>query len=174
MPIAVQPLSSTAFASLIWELDLNGNASALFGPNPLNPSTPTVEGEQILGRLASVLSLLRTKVIPRVFNSLNTSQITVLHRTLSRVSDDPLGKQFVVVAETIYAVVSGPTTESLQRGLLDVSDYEVLIPAHTLDSPLTEEDAIRIDGLDYDIVGIQGHPKIPSPVAYRYWCKRIA
>lgn len=168
---AFHPLSSTAFSALIWELETD--AESVFGDSPIGATVPSVESELALGRLASVLSFLREKVVPRVLNSLNTSQITVIHRSEASVAGDPLGKQYISVEETIYAVVSGPTTETLARGLLDVSDYEVLISAHTLDSPLTEEDTIRIDGLDYDIVGIQSYPKMPGAVAHRYWCKRL-
>ena len=175
MPQSVQPWSSAAFSSLIWEID--NNASAVFGASPINTSTtePTEpEVEMALGRFASALAFLREKVVPRVINSLNTSQITVIHRSEGAVAGDALGVARSETEEDIYAVISGPTTESLERGLLDVSDYEVLIPSHTLDAPLTEEDAIKIDNIDYDVVGIQAHPKVPDPVAYRYWCKRAA
>lgn len=174
MALSVQPLSSAAFSSLIWELD-NGNYEAIFGANPIEEGgdPPTVEAELALGRLASALAFLRNKVIPRVINSLNTSQITLVHRTQSSVSGDPLGRSFTEETETIYAVIAGPTTESLEKGLLDISDYEVLVPAYTLDTPLTEEDGVRIGGLEYDIVAIQAYPKVPDPVAYRYWCKRV-
>lgn len=171
---SVQPLSSAAYASLIWELD-NGNYEAIFGANPIEEGAnpPAVEAELALGRLATALRFLREKVVPRVINSLNTSQITLVHRTQSNVAGDPIGRTFSEETETIYAVIAGPTTQSLERGLLDISDYEVLVPAYTLDTPLTEEDAVRISGLEYDIVAIQAYPKVPDAVAYRYWCKRV-
>jgi hypothetical protein len=175
MPQSIQPLSSAAFMSLIWEID--PNASAALGQSPINTETtePTEpEVEMALGRFASALKFLREKVVPRVINSMNTSQITVIHRSEGAVAGDPLGVARSETPEEIYAVIAGPTTESLERGLLDVSDYEVLIPSFTLDAPLTEEDAIQIDSIYYDIVGIQAYPKVPEPIAYRYWCKRAA
>lgn len=172
MSASINPISGAAFSSLIFEIE--NNVSALFGPSPLDYTPTAPEQEMALGRLSSALAFLRDRVVPRVFNSLNTSQITIIRRSESAVAGDPLGKVRSETADTVYAVISGPTSESLERGLLDVSDYEVLIPAYTLGAPLTEEDAIKIDDVNYDIVGIQGHPKVPSPVAWRYWCKRVA
>jgi hypothetical protein len=176
MSNSVQPLSSSAFASLIWEIDQNAEA---LGPSPLNVGddviTPAIPAR--LCRFASALKLLREKVVPHVWQCLHesaTQKVTVIRRTEANVSGDPLGKTTIRTSEDHYVVISGPTTESMERGLLDMSDYEVLIPAHTLQMSLTEEDAIRIDGIDHDIVGIQSHPKSPNPVAWRYWCKRAA
>ena len=173
MPQSVQPITSAAMSALIWELDLNANAVAVFGPTPIGgqPAAPT--GQMLLGRLAGVLEVLRERVVPNVFNSLNRSQITIVHRAESSVAGDPLGVKYTETGEDIYAVISGPTTETLERGLLDISDYEVLIPAHTLGTIITENDGFIIDSIFYDVVSVQAYPKVPDPVAYRYFAKRL-
>lgn len=171
---SIQPISSAAFSSLIWELD--EGAEALYGESPISEGgdPPSVETEMVLGRLAGALSFLRTRVVPRVMNSLNTSPITLVHRSEASVSGDPLGRSHTLTTETIYGTIAGPSHDDLESGLMSKADYRVLVPAYTLDSLMTEEDAVRIDGLDYDITRLQGHPKTPSPVAYSFIAKRVA
>lgn len=168
---AIQPISSAAMSSLIWEIDPDG-AEALFGPSPLESGGSG--GSPLTGRIARVLALLRDSVIPRVWRSANTSEVTIVRRYDSALADDPLGVRYITTTEDLYAVISGPTVESMESGLLEVSDYEVLIPQSTLGTQLSTSDAIQIDGIECDIVGIRAHPKIPIPVAYRYLCKRAA
>lgn len=170
--ISSQPLSSSAIAALIWEL----NALDALGPNPLEvadsdaSNTPAVAGK----RLARALDRLRSRGLPKTLQSLNTSRITVVRRTRTSTADNPLGSTYVVTTEYVYAAVIGASAESLERGFLSIQDYEVIIAAQALTTPLTESDAIRIDGSDYDIIGIRGYPQVPSPVAYRYWLKKAS
>ena len=173
MTYAVQPISSAAFSSLIWELD--NNAEAVFGASPINVGgdPPSVETEMVLGRLAGAMSFLRTKVVPRVMNSLNTTTIVLVHRSESAVAGDPLGRSYTSTTETIYGTIAGPSHDDLETGLMSKSDYRVLVPAYTLGSEMTEEDAVRIGGLDYGIMRLQAHPKHPSPVAYSFIAKRV-
>ena len=173
MAASTNPISAAAYSALVWEIE--NNAEAIFGANPINDggNPPSVETEMVLGRLASVMSLLRTKVVPRVMNSLNTSQITLVHRSESAVAGDPLGKTNTLTTETIYATISGPSHEDLEKGLMSVSDYRVLVPAYTLGTLMNEDDAVRIDGIDYDITRLQAHPKTPDPVAYSFIAKRV-
>lgn len=168
---SIQPLSTAAFSALIWEIDPTG-AEALYGPAPFGTSgvSPT------LGRLAAVLELVRTRILPQVVASMNTSEIVIVRRGVVALDadNDPLGVRYSSTTQTLKAVIAGPTVESMEAGLLEKSDYEVLIPVHTLSGALATSDAIRIDYIDHDIVGIRAHPKTPSPVAYRYLCKRAA
>lgn len=173
MSNSVQPISSSAMSALLWELE-NGNAEALYGASPFGLAEGDSSPPIMVGRLARVLAFMRDRVVPSVMRSLNTSQITVIRRNKVSISDDPLGVRWVEAAQTIYAVISGPTAESLERGLLDISDYEVLIPANTLGTSLTDKDALQIGGVYHDVVAIQGYPKVPAPVAYKYCCKRAA
>lgn len=170
---SVQPISSATFASLIWELE--DGASALFGASPISDGgdPSSVESEMILGRLSGALSFLRTRVVPRVMNSLNTSQITLVHRSESSVAGDPLGKSQTITTELIYGTIAGPSHDDLESGLMSKADYRVLVPAHTLSSFMNEDDAVRIDGIDYDVTKLQAHPKTPSPVAYSFIAKRV-
>ena len=169
---SVQPYTATAFSALIWEFD--PNASAL-GPNPIGAQPPMVEQPIIAKRLARALQTLRERIIPRVWNSLNLSMVNVIHRSEANISgSNGLGKRTVETSEAIYVVIGGPTAEMLEKGLLTVDDYECIIPCFTLNARLTEEDAIEIDGIYYDIVGVQDLPKVPEPVAYRYQLKRTA
>ncbi len=171
MPASVHPYSGSAFSALIWEFDPN---AAALGANPIGAQPPSVEQPIIAKRLARALQTLRERIIPRVWNSLNLSMVNVIHRSEANISGDPLGKRNVETSEEIYVVVGGPTAEMLEKGLLTVDDYECIIPTFTLNARLTEEDAIEIDGIYYDIVGVQDLPKIPDPVAYRYQLKRVA
>ena len=171
MSQSIQPYTSAAFSSLVWEFD--PNASAL-GANPISAQPPSVEQPIIAKRLARALQTIRERIIPRVWNSLNLSMINVIHRSTANIAGDPLGKRTVETKEAIYVVIGGPTAEMLEKGLLTVDDYECIIPTFTLNSKLTEEDAIEIDGIYYDIVGVQDLPKVPDPVAHRYQLKRVA
>lgn len=173
MPGSVQPISSAAFSSLIWELE-SASASALYGASPLQSGEGESANPVLIGRLSKVLSFMREKVIPRVWSSINTSEITIVRRSEAAISGDALGVRWIETTETLYCIVSGPTTETLEKGLLEMSDYEVVIPANTLGTVLNEKDAIIIGGVYHDIVAIQGYPKVPNPVAYRFWCKRAA
>ena len=87
---------------------------------------------------------------------------------------DPLASEWVPQEHTVYAVVGGPSVESMEQGLLASSDFEVLVPAGSLPSPLREKDAIHFGGINYDIVGVRSHPHVPPAVAYRYMIKRVA
>lgn len=170
---SVQPVSSAAMSALIWELD--SGAEDIFGPSPIgdtsNPSTPGIGAR---GKLARVLQMLRRRVLPRVVQSMNMSKITIIYRTRIGDPDDPLASQESTATAEVFAVVSGPTAENLENGFLSVSDYEVLIPAISLNFPLDESDSIEIDTVKHDIVGFQAHPKTPAAVAYRYMIKRAA
>lgn len=174
MSNSIQPVSSAAFSALVWDLD--NNAEAIFGASPVNDggNPPSVESEMVLGRLAGALSFIRRRVVPRVMNSLNTSELTLVHRSEANVSGDPLGKQYVITTELIYGTIAGPSHDDLETGLMSKADYRVLVPAYTLDTYMTEEDAVRIDGIDYDITRLQAHPKAPDPVAYSFIAKRVA
>lgn len=173
MSFSVQPISSAAFASLIWEID--NNAEAVFGDTPIGfgGEPPSVESEMVLGRLAGALSFLRQRVVPRVMNSLNTTQMTLVHRTESTIAGDPLGKKTTSTTETIYGTIAGPSHDDLETGLMTKADYRVLVPAYTLNSLMNEDDAVRIDGIDFDIVQLQAHPKQPNAVAYSFIAKRV-
>ena len=173
MGASVQPISSAAMSSLLWEID-SGSATALYGASPFSSGEGASGDPVLIGRLSKAIAFLRDKVVPRVWGSLNVSEITVVRRSEAAIEGDALGVRWIEVSDTVYAVISGPTTETLERGLLETSDYEVLIPANILGTPLTENDAVVIDSAHFDVVGVQAHPKVPNAVAYRYWCKRAA
>lgn len=170
---SVQPISSAAISALIWELE--SNADAVFGASPIGasvvtPATPVPSGR----RLYRAMSRLRTKTLPKVIASMNTEQTTFVRRTEVADPSDPLSIQFVSTTEDVYAYVFGASDQSLEKGFLSISDFEVIVAAHDLSAPLTERDAVRIDGKDHDIIGIIPYPKFPDPIAYRYLVKRAA
>jgi len=173
MTLSVQPISSAAFSALIWEID--DNAEAVFGASPIEDGgdPASVESQMVLGRLAGAISFLKRRVVPRVMNSLNTSQLTLVHRSESSVLGDPLGKSHTLTTELIYGTIAGPSHDDLTTGLMSKADYRVLVPSYTLSSAMNEDDGIRIDGIDYDITRLQAHPKMPNPVAYSFIAKRV-
>ena len=170
MTASVQPVSSAAFASLIWELD--SGAVSVFGPAPFPVSgyLPAAVGK----RLARVLDYVRGTIVPAVLASLNWTQVTIVRRVLTADPGDPLDVTNAGTESSVYAVLSGATMENIEKGLLAASDFEALVPASALSTPLTKNDAIKIGGVHFDIVGIQGYPRVPTPVAYRFMLRRAA
>ena len=168
---SIQPVSTAALAALVWEID--EGAEDVFGANPIDDSGSSSSGDVGAqnGKLARVMSLLRDRIVPSVVASLNTSSVTIVRRTKSYDSATSISSSWVVSTETVDAIISGPSAEALEQGLLSISDYEVLIPANSA-AVLDETDAVRIDGKDYDVVRIQHHPHTPPAVAYKYMVKR--
>lgn len=124
-------------------------------------------------RIARILDRLRTQIVPEVIAGMNTDPVTIVRRVRTADPTDSLAYTWVETEEQVYAVLHEPSAENMETGLMTISDYEVLIPVHCA-AILDEHDAIRIDGADFDVVGIQHHPKQPNAVAYRYWAKRLS
>lgn len=170
---SINPLSSAAASALIYELQTLPDG---FGDSPIgsvvssDTDTPGVSGK----RLAKALARLRTRTFPLVMQALSSSQIEVVRRVRGSVAGDPLATRDISTLQAVNAAVMGPSAENMATGLLQVGDLEVIVAANELTSPLTTRDAVRIDGIDYGVVGIQGYPQVPAPVAYRYMLKKAA
>jgi hypothetical protein len=169
---SIQPLSSAPTSGLVWEID--AGSTSLFGDTPWSDTEP----EPVFptgGRLSKRLAYLRQKAVPRMIASLNTSQVTVIYRgARTQDANDPLATSYTTTQRSAYAVVVGPTADSLERGLLSASDYEVIIAANDLPTPLGPLDSIILDGVAHDVVEARGHPRVPGPVLWRYLVKRVA
>lgn len=169
---AIQPISSAAFSALIWELE--SDAESVFGDSPIGADAAPAETIPSGKRLLRAMTRLRTKRLPAVIASMNTSETTFVRRTTVVDGSDPLSVNQTLVTETAFAYIHGPSDESLERGNVSIADYEVVVAAYDLTAPLTEKDAVRIDGRDHDIIEIIPYPVFPSPIAYRYRVKRAA
>lgn len=171
MSNSVQPNSSAALSALVWELE--ANAENVFGPSPIDASSSVESPAR--GRLYRAMTRLRTRTLPSVIASMNTSKTTFVRRSASIDDSDPLAVTQITTTEAAYAYIFGPSEGALEKGFLSVSDFEVIVAANDLPGgALSERDAVRIEGRDHDIVGIIPYPKFPAPVAYRLMVKRAA
>lgn len=172
--MSVQPLSAASLSALVWELEQD--AEAVFGPSPIGEDSnpPSASPIPYGGRLYRAMRRLQTRTFPNVLASLNTTQLTLIHRTETPDVSDPLYVTVTSTSETVNGYIFGPSDESLEKGLISVSDFEVIVAANDLASPMDEGDSVQIDGKPHDIVGIVPYPKFPLTVAYRFLAKRAA
>jgi hypothetical protein len=159
-------------SALVWELETN--AEAVFGASPFNTVAPTPSTALAGKRLYRAMERLRTRRLPAVIASMNVSKTTFVRRFESVDASDPLAVTQINTTEDVYAYIYGPSDQNLAKDYLSVSDFEVVCAANDLSAPLTEKDAVRIDGRDHDIIGIIPYPQHPSPIAYRFLVKRAA
>lgn len=126
------------------------------------------------GRLSRVLAAVRRRLFPMVLASMNTQKITVVRGFAAQGTNDDLETVYSESTQEVDAVVFGATVETIESGVLTAGDYEVIVAAEGFGLMLTKNDAIRIDGQDYEVVQARELPKYPEPVAYRMMCKRVA
>lgn len=169
---STEPLSSTALSATIWDID--PNAYLLFGDSPYNSVVTPPPSSTVFGKkLASVMDYMRYTIWPAIFNSLNLTQIQIIYRSQSIDPSDVLNVTTVEMALDIYGVIMGPSAKNIERGLLIASDFECLVAANDLTSaPTAKRDAVRYNGVNYDIIGVLPCPSVPPVVGYRFFLRR--
>lgn len=169
---AIQPVSSAPLSGLIWELD--SGADLVFGDSPFDASPTTPPASAAFGKkLASVFDYLRSTVWPAIMDSANMTQIQIIYRSQTIDPSDVLNVTTVETSFDIYGTITGASAKNIERGFVIATDFECLVAADDLSwVPTARRDAVRFDGVTYDIVGVLPCPNIPSPVGYRFFLRR--
>lgn len=169
---STEPLSSTAISSTIWDID--ANADVLFGDSPYNYSYTPPPSASLFGKtLASVYDYMRQTIWPSIMDSANTTQIQVVYKSQSVDPSDVLNVTTVETTFDVYGVVTGASAKNIERGLVVATDFECRIAAYDLTTvPTARRDAVRVGGVNYDIVGILPCPNVPSPIGYVFFLRR--
>lgn len=168
----INPNSSAPTSGLVWDVD--PSATAVFGDSPYNYSPTPPPSSSVFGKkLASVLDYMRLTIWPSIFDSLNLTQIRVIYRSQVIDPSDVLNVSMSETSLDVYGAVTGAQVQNIERGLVIASDYECLIAANDLPSvPTARRDAIRVDGVNYDVIGVMPCPQVPPAVGYRFFLRR--
>ena len=167
-----EPLSSAALSSMIWDLD-GASAEALFGDSPYDALvTPPASSAAFGKKLASVLDYMRQTVWPAIMDSANLTQIQVIYKSKSIDPTDILNVTTTETSFDVYGIVMGASQKNIERGLIVATDFECLIAAGHLNNVPAKDDAIRVAGTNYDIIGVLPCPQVPPAVGYRFFLRR--
>lgn len=161
------------WASAAWAaLGYSAPARELTEGGGEQPSLPVV----LPGRIHRALLGMRRRVMPLVMASANgtSTKVTLLRRQLVADTLDPLNVRAVIAGEQVNGVMTGPSANNLESGLMATQDHEVLLAAQDLASPPTVQDGVQVNGVTYDVVGVQPFPAAPVVVAYKLMLKRAA
>lgn len=169
---STQPTSSAPLSALIWDID--ADAEAVFGDSPYNfVATPPPSSSAFGKKLASVMDYMRQTIWPAIFDSLNLTQIQVIYKSQSIDPSDVLNVTTVETSFDVYGAVMGASAKNIERGLVIASDFECLIAADDLTTvPTAKRDAIRVGGVNYDVIGVLPCPQVPPAVGYRFFLRR--
>lgn len=171
---STEPLSSAALSATVWDLNETGTAT-VFGDSPYNfVATPPPSSTAFGKTLASVFDYLRQTVWPAVMDSANLTQIQVIYKSQTV---DPSNRLLVTTSETsldVYGTVTGASQKNIERGLVVATDFECLIAAGHLTNVPAKNDAIRVAGTNYDIIGVLPCPQVPPAIGYRFFLRRAA
>jgi len=169
---SINPISSGGLSAIVQEIETATGSQ--FGANPFTYTPPADEvGATAPSRwIYNILVKLRDQIAPDTIYAANSQKITIVYRSIVVTAEDPLNARPLSDPLDVYAIVMGATLENIQAGLIAAADLECVVAANALTTPLSENDAIVVDGTRYDIVAIRAYPVVPFPVAYRFMLRK--
>lgn len=169
---STEPLSSAALSATIW--DMETTLDAVFGDSPYNfVVTPPPSSTAFGKTLASVYDYMRQTIWPAIMDSANLTQIQIIYKSQAVDATDILNVTTSETSLDIYGVVTGASAKNIERGLVIASDFECRIAAgHLTTIPTAKRDAIRVNGTNYDVIGVRPCPQVPPAIGYVFFLRR--